>query len=459
MIRETGELPEKTDVIVLGAGMAGHCAALVAADAGCDVLLLDKAAHAGGSSAMAGGAFAFSGTDLMAEAGHDETLEDFRTALLEAGEGRNDPVLLDTFINHQKEGYQFLRERGVSFALGPQGGRLHRTMTGAVVTKLHTAAISHPRIGYFSHSSGQALHRDAATGKVDQAEIAFGDRLVMVGASKGIVLTTGGFSRSRELLRIFRPELLTAVKHGGVANTGDGLLMAASLGAGMADIGYVAGSFGGAIGNYPHGVQGAEEVPPLLFSFQLGGILVNKAARRFVDEAQGYKALSRHVLDQPGAVAFQIFDQNVMERSNRDSSVNDFQHGLNNDYIRTANSIPELAARMDLDADALKATIDRYNADVVGGRDTQFGRQTNLSPVAREPYYIAATTNALTSTYGGITANADLAVTDWMGEPIPGLFAAGEVVGGLHGAGYYSGASLSSAVTFGMLAGRSAAAG
>jgi fumarate reductase flavoprotein subunit len=73
------------------------------------------------------------------------------------------------------------------------------------------------------------------------------------------------------------------------------------------------------------------------------------------------------------------------------------------------------------------------------------------------PFYIAATANALTSTYGGIAANGEMAVVDWMGESIPGLFAAGEVVGGFHGAGYSSGTSLSSSSTFGMLAGRAAA--
>ena len=113
---------------------------------------------------------------------------------------------------------------------------------------------------------------------------------------------------------------------------------------------------------------------------------------------------------------------------------------------------------MQIDPDALEATIARYNENVRNGSDPDFGRTLNLMTVEEAPFCIAASGNALTSTYGGITANGDMAVVDWMGEAIPGLYAAGEVVGGFHGAGYFSGTSLSSSATFGMLAGRAAAA-
>ena len=86
------------------------------------------------------------------------------------------------------------------------------------------------------------------------------------------------------------------------------------------------------------------------------------------------------------------------------------------------------------------------------------GRTSNLMAVDTAPFYIAACANAITSTYGGITTNGDMAVVDWFGQPIEGLFAAGEVVGGFHGGGYYSGTSLSSSATFGRLAGLAAAA-
>ena len=111
MLRETGELPPSADVIVLGAGVAGHCAALAAAEQGASVMLLEKASQPGGSSAMAGGGFIFSGTDLMREAGHEDDIEALRAAIFESGKGRNNPELVDVFVNRQLEAYEFLKRR------------------------------------------------------------------------------------------------------------------------------------------------------------------------------------------------------------------------------------------------------------------------------------------------------------------------------------------------------------
>src|SRR5258708_17783303 len=104
-------------------------------------------------------------------------------------------------------------------------------------------------------------------------------------AARAVVLASGGFSRSRKLLQAYAPELVDAVKHGGIANTGDGLIMATALGAGHADLGYVSGSFGGAIRNYPNVARDDDDIPPLLFAFSVWAIVVNKHGERFRNEA------------------------------------------------------------------------------------------------------------------------------------------------------------------------------
>jgi fumarate reductase flavoprotein subunit len=190
----------------------------------------------------------------------------------------------------------------------------------------------------------------------------------------------------------------------------------------------------------------------------VGGILVNKIGVRFANEGQSYKKLSTVGMEQPEGIGFQIFDQKLMDRSGDDTSVNNFKEGLIGGYIQSANTIAELATKMTIDPAVLEATVERYNKDVNGGFDTQFGRTDTLVPIDTPPFYIAASANAITSTYGGITTNADMAVVDWFGQPIEGLFAAGEVVGGFHGGGYYSASSLSSSAAFGRRAGTSAAA-
>ncbi|MEO8723596.1 MAG: FAD-dependent oxidoreductase [Sphingobium sp.] len=457
MLRETGEIPRSTDVVVLGGGLAGHCAALEAADQGAQVLFLEKASQAGGSSAMAGGGFIFAGTDLMCEAGFEDGPEDLRKRIFASGKNMNNPELVDAFVTHQLEAYEFLKQHGAKFKLNAMDRCLHETGTGRVITNMHMAALAHPNITYASKCAGMKLIRAAESGRVREVIVAYGDEIMSIEARRGIIITTGGFSRSRELVGIFAPELLNAVKHGGVANTGDGLMMACDLGAGLADLGYVSGSFGGAIRNYPNGVQGADEVPPLLVSFVVGGIMVNAEGQRFVNEGQPYKALGGIGMAQTGGVAFQIFDAKLLHTSFDDSSVNNYPEGIIAGYIRTADTISALAAAMQIKPGVLEATIERYNANVRNGSDPDFGRTNNLVTVDTPPYCIAATANALTSTYGGITTDRNMAVIDWLGEAIPGLYAAGEVVGGFHGAGYLSGTSLPSSATFGMLAGRVAA--
>ncbi|WP_081812157.1 FAD-dependent oxidoreductase [Hyphomonas chukchiensis] len=461
MLRETNAIPEETDVLVLGAGMAGHCAALAAAEAGSDVLLLEKSAQPGGSSAIAGGAFVFCGTEEQLAAGQEDSLEALRQDLLASGKNKNNPELIDRFLMSQLDTYHFLRNHGVKFQLhrvpAPAVSRAHVTGTGRAITMLHMAAQAEPRIHYYSKSAGIRLRRSSDTGRVEGALVMFGDREVFVRARGGVVLATGGFSRSRELLQTYAPELAGAVKHGGIANTGDGLMMASDLGAGHADLGYVSGSFGGGIRNYPDIQNKADEIPPLLFSFLEGGIMVNKSGARFANEGQSYKALSNIGMAQPEGIGFQVFDNRLMQRSHEDTSVNNYKEALLAGYIQSAETISTLATIMGIDAPMLEKTIATYNRNVAKGVDPEFGRQTNLLPIDQPPFYIAATGNAITSTYGGITTDGTMAVVDWFGIPIDGLFAAGEVVGGFHGGGYYSASSLSSSATFGREAGLRAA--
>lgn len=463
MLRETGELPADTDVLVLGAGLAGHCAALAAADAGARVLLLEKSSQPGGSSAIAGGGFAFCGTDEQKAANVSDSLDAFRDALLNSGKARNNRDLVELFLAKQLDAYRFLRSQGIRFDLfmspPPDTPRAHMTGTGRAVTQLHMKVLAHPGIRFFTKSAGVRLVRNPDTERVEACHVMFGDRAVEISARKGVVLATGGFSRNAELLSIYAPELAAGVKHGGVANTGDGLIMASDLGAGHADLGYVAGSFGGAIRNYPDTAAKADEIPPLIFAFQDAAIMVNKHGRRFVNEAQSYKALGSIGMAQPDGIAFQVFDEVMMSASLGDTSVNNYQEALIGGYVKRAETIRGLAEAVGIDPDMLEATVSTYNAGAAAGKDEAFGRTRGLRPIDKPPFYIAATANAITSTYGGVAVDGRLAVVDWFGMPIEGLYAAGEVAGGFHGAGYYSASSLSSSATFGLEAGRNAAQG
>src|SRR6185312_10124324 len=128
-------------------------------------------------------------------------------------------------------------------------------------------------------------------------------------ARNGIVLATGGFARSVELLRRFAPQWEEAVKMSGPHNTGDGITMAWALGADVVDMPYVAASFGASIAHYPDLTLDPDEEPILLYPNYVGGIIVNLDGLRFADEDLQYEVLSGLCADQPGAAAVQIFDE------------------------------------------------------------------------------------------------------------------------------------------------------
>lgn len=146
----------------------------------------------------------------------------------------------------------------------------------------------------------------------------------------------------------------------------------------------------------------------------------------------------------------------------------DFEGALKKGLVKKADSIRELAATVQLDAEKLHQTVERYNEDAKQGQDSAFGRcslgRTNVGkgwgemvPIDKPPFYIYPCTTAVLATYCGLRVTGDMEVVDVMGERIDGLYAAGEIVGGFHGSGYMSGSSLSKSVIFGRVAARTAA--
>ena len=180
--------------------------------------------------------------------------------------------------------------------------------------------------------------------------------------------------------------------------------------------------------------------------------------RRFVDESVSYKVIGDRCLQQPGVVAFQVFDQAVMDQSSPLPSVADYRAALAAGMIKQADTLGALAAVLGIDVEGLRQTVQRYNAACDGTEPDEFGR-VSLSTgygkptrVERGPFYGIACTTGLTSTYCGVRTDTTARVLDVFGQPIAGLYAAGEVTGGFHGETYMSGSSLGKGCVFGRLA-------
>lgn len=463
-------IPQEIDVLVMGAGLAGLCAAIAAAEAGLSVLLLEKAGQFGGSSALAAGGFTFAATDLQKQVGVEDDPRALGQDLLKAGNAMNDPALVDLFVARQLQAYEFLRDHGVKFTLNdkvPKGivPRIHAAGPGQAVKALHAVAISTPGITLVTNAAGKRLIRAESGGRVVGALIQHAGQDISVRARRAVVLATGGFSRNRELLATYAPELLAGFTHGGLANTGDGLIMATALGAKHRDLGYVAGTFGGAV-TYPElPDRGAPKNHPLVFATAAGAILVNTRGERFADESLNYKAISALGSQQPDGIALQILDSAMLDRWTPNGGAQDggkAKREIVDGLMKKADSIRELAALLDIDADTLEATVARYNADARTGLDRQFGRRTDRYDegpamcIDKPPYYAIAVGNMVTSTYGGVCVNARMEVIDVFDQRIEGLLAAGELVGGFHGASYLSGSALSKAAVSGLEAARTA---
>lgn len=453
----------EADVVVIGGGLAGYCAALEAAAAKANVLLLEKQPQAGGSTALSGGFLAFAGTDLQKAAGIDDSDARLADDLRKAGANENDPRLIDEYVAHQMATYEWLKSIGVKFravelSSAQSVPRTHPTDPQLLLALLDELAKQTGRI---------AILFNAAASRLVQAEV--GGRIVCVKANvegkdetiavkRGVVLASGGFSRNEQMIRQYAPHEAAGVLYGGAGNTGDGIRMACALGAGVRDMGFIKGTFGYHPNARTHPGRDWTKLP-----VYRGGIAVNKLGRRFIDESKSYKLLGDAVLDQPGALAYQIFDQNIMDGASDGVPPFDFRSTQRRGLVFEAPTLEGLAGKIGVDAKELAGTVERYNGFVARGRDEDFGRDGlsthygKLVKIERAPFYAYPSTSGIIATYCGLTVDAGARVLNVFEEPIPGLYAAGEIMGGFHGVSYMTGSALGKAIIFGRIAGRAAA--
>ena len=449
----------RPDVLVLGAGQAGLTAAVAAAQQGARVLLLEKRDIIGGSTAMSSGLTAYAGTDEQRALGIEDSVEALRQDILETGRFKNDVQLVDAYCREQLTTYRWLKDLGVRYgavhaASGQSVPRSHSTDPSTMVdTLLRRALELGVRIAYEVRAFELLTEERRVVGV--RAEIHGSLHEIEAAA---VVLATGGFSRNPELLDRFVPQMVDAIHGGAPGSEGDGLLMGWRLGADFRDMPYIKGTFGITPGDEPR------ESGTGILAVYKGAIAVNLDGRRFVDESLPYKVLGDACLAQPDSVAYQVFDQQVMDREDASVEIYWFSGRLATGLLLRADTLDELAALIGIPAAALRDTVDRYNAAARGDVDDELGR-SHLSgrvgtptPLDTPPYYAHLSGTSVLATYCGLTVDAQTHVIDVYGEAIPGLYAAGEITGGFHGNGYVTGTSVGKAGVFGRLAGLAAAA-
>jgi tricarballylate dehydrogenase len=487
---------ESRHVIVVGGGNAGLCAALSAVDGGARVTVLERAPEArrGGNTAFTAGAMrvAYKGVEDIRTLVPD--LSDEQAAVTDFGSYdesrffddlarvtryRADPELAETLVSSSLETLAWMRDRGVRFTpiYGRQafevGGRF--TFWGGLTIEavgggpglVEFLGKAADRAGITTRFGARAIALKTGPGGVEGVVVRSGWQEEAI-ACDAVVLAAGGFQANTEWrTRYLGPGWDLAKVRGSSFNTGDGIRMALDIGASPA------GNWSGC-----HAVQWDRNAPEF-GDLSVGdgfqkhsypwGIVVNSAGRRFMDEGADfrnytYAMYGRRVLEQPDQVAWQIFDGKVA-------------HLLRDEYrIRqvtraSADTLEGLAAKLDgIDADGFVREIAQYNAAV--DQDTPFDPNVKDGRAARglavpksnwantidtPPYQAFAVTCGITYTFGGLRIDPQARVLDTDLNPIPGLYAAGELTGGLFYFNYPGGSGLTNGSVFGKIAGAGAA--
>ena len=260
-----------------------------------------------------------------------------------------------------------------------------------------------------------------------------------------VVLATGGFGSNFELMASFDPSLRNAVTTNHPGAQGDGILMAEAVGAATVDMEQIQ--------LHPTVIQSDGTLVSESFR-SLGAIIVNTEGKRFVNDLAGRDVVSQAELKQPDGYCFIIFDQNLVDHLALS------QKFIDRGFALSADSYEELAERMGLQGEAVQNfvnTMNTWNASVASGVDEEWGRNNGMDDdLSTAPFYAIQIAPGIHHTMGGIQINTNAEVIGTDGNVIPGLFAAGEVTGGIHGGNRVGGNAVADFVVFGRIAGQSA---
>ncbi len=415
---------DRFELVVVGAGGCGLVAALRAAQQGARVALLEKTHRPGGGTALSSKGIQAGGTAFQQQRGIQDSPAQYARDIQERNGNRSDPALTERLAQTSVELAHWLADtlgielRVREFRFGHSAPRSHTWDADERLTDLLFGAVQREeRIRTFFATTASALAvgpDGAVTGVVtDQGTF----------TGRKVVLATGGFGASEELLAQYIPKAVGIPFPGHAGSTGDGLKMALGLGADTAHM--------DAFQPYPaHLGPGKLAVSPEIITS--GGIMVGPDGRRFVDETRYPGGLSAGILGLPQKQGYEIFDQRIFDlhrselesRSQLDALI---REGL----FWQGDTAAELAEKLSIDPAGLADTIRAYNA-AAGGRDA-FGRAVP-APLGT-PLYGIRVTVALYHTQGGIRVNADGQVLRQDGSPIPNLYAGGGVAEGVSGDG------------------------
>ena len=485
------------DVVVVGAGGAGMTAAITAAGEGKSVVILESQSMVGGNSVRATGGMNAGKTVYQDEnefgesAGVEKTLKtaaekyadnETITALAKTvseqwaayqanptgyfdsvelmeldtmigGKGINDPELVETLCANSADAIDWLDEHGITLHnVSSFGGasvkRIHRPVNaegktvsvGSYMIPLLQENCDKAGVQTLLNTTATEILTDADGAAVGVKATGASGETVTVNA-KAVVLATGGFGANLDMVVKYKPELKGFMTTNAPGIQGQGIEMAEAIGAATVDMDQI----------QIHPTVEANTAALITEGLRGdGAILINEEGKRFIDEVGTRDVVSAAEIAQTGSYSWLVVDQAMVDAS----SV--IQGYIKKGYTVTGETYEELGKAMGVDAAAFAETMDKWNGYVEAKNDPDFGRTSFANPLNTAPYYAVKVTAGVHHTMGGLKINANTEVLNEKGEVIPGLFAAGEVTGGVHGANRLGGNAVADFTVFGRIAGAAA---
>lgn len=490
------------DVVIVGAGGAGMTAALQAVDSGVNsVIIVEKGGSTGGNTSRATGGMNAAKTVYQDEnewsdatttavekaiataeekyadgdkvsnltalvkeqfeaykanpEGYFDSVELFALDTIIGGKGLNDFDLVMTLTSNSAEAIDWLATKDAHLTnVGSFGGasvkRIHRATTedgkttpvGAYLVKVLTADVeAEDKIDLRTNTAATEVVMEDGKAVGVKVKNENGEYTIR---AKAVILASGGFGADLDRVAALKPELAGFVTTNASTITGDGIDMAVAVGAATVDMEQI----------QIHPSVYTETTTALITEGIRGdgAILVNQEGKRFVNELETRDNVSAAELAQEGGYAYTILDQKMMDASSTYNSY--FTKG----YAVQADSYEELAEKLGVDPATFAATMEAWNKAVADQKDDEFGRLSFAAALDTAPYYAIKVSPGIHHTMGGVKINTNAEVLTEAGEAIPGLYAAGEVTGGVHGANRLGGNAVADIVVFGRIAAQNAAA-
>ena len=438
------------DIVIIGAGGAGMTAAIDATQAGKSVILLEKMPYPGGNTTKATGGMNAAETHYQAEQGIEDSVEQFVEDTMKGGHDLNNRDLVTVMAQNSAAAIDWLDSIGaplpkVSFSGGATNKRIHAPEDGSGVGAYLVTAFRRnlDELGVTVLYDTRATDILTENGAVSGVKAQSKTQDVTI-TTRAVILATGGFGNNEDMIVQYRPDLKGTVTTSAPGITGDGIVMAQAVGADLVDIEQIQ--------LHPT----VEQSTSMLITESVrgdGAILVNQEGKRFTNELLTRDVVSAAELAQSGSYAYIIFDQRLRE------GLKATEKYISTGITVQGDTIEDLAAQLDIDPATLAQTLADWNGYVAAQNDPDFGRTTGMeADLSQAPYYAIKIAPGIHHTMGGVKIDTQARVINTQGDPIPGLFAAGEVTGGVHGGNRIGGNAVADIVVFGKVAAQSAIA-